>query len=66
MSFDPYNFFQIIWEPIVTLIPKVEAQLGTCGFIPSHSPTLSRTWNVTPELHSWPVPLQALVLRAQG
>jgi hypothetical protein len=26
-------------------------------FIPSHFPTLSKTWNVTLELHSWSTPL---------
>jgi hypothetical protein len=36
--------------------------LGVCGFIPSHSPTLIGTWNVTPRLHSWPATLQALAL----
>ncbi len=28
------------------------AHLGVWGFIPSHSPTLSGAWNVTPRLHS--------------
>jgi hypothetical protein len=38
--------------------------LGVWGFIPSHSPTLLKEWNVTLELSSWPAPLQALALVA--
>jgi hypothetical protein len=36
--------------------------LGVWGFIPSHSPTLPRAWNVTPGLQSWLAPLQALAM----
>jgi hypothetical protein len=32
------------------------------GFIPSHFLTFLWEWNVTPELHFWPTPLQAHVL----
>jgi len=39
MGFDPCNFFLKIWESIDTLTPKMGAQLGVWGFIPSHSPT---------------------------
>jgi hypothetical protein len=42
----------------------MEAHLGVCEFIPSHFHTLPGTWNVTPRLHFWPSPLQALVLVA--
>ncbi len=50
MSFDPYNHPLKIWKSIGTLTPKVGTHLGVWGFIPSHSPALSRAWNVTPEL----------------
>jgi len=62
MNFDPCNCPLKILESIETLIPKVGTRLGVCGFIPSHSPPLSKAWNVTPKLHSWPLPLQALIL----
>ncbi len=62
MSFDPCNFPLKIWESIGTPIPKVGAHLGVWGFIPSHFPTLPITWSVILKLHSWPTPLQALVL----
>jgi hypothetical protein len=42
----------------------VGAHLRVCGFIPSHFPTLSGEWNVTPGLPSWPTHLQALTLVA--
>jgi hypothetical protein len=60
MNFDPKNCFVKIWKSIETPNPKVRAHLGVCGFIPSHSPTLPKAWNVTPMFHSWPAPLQAL------
>jgi len=67
MSFDPYNYFLKIQESIRTPIPKVGAHLTMWGFIPSHFLTLLGTWNVTPGLQSWPVPLLALLWsRAQG
>jgi hypothetical protein len=62
MSFDPYNHSLKNWKSIETLIPKVGAHLGVCGFIPSRSFTLPGAWNVTLGLHFWPAPLQALVL----
>jgi hypothetical protein len=62
MGFDPCNHFLKIWESIRTLMPKVGVHLGVWGFIPSHSPTFLRAWNVIPGLHSGPTPLQALVL----
>jgi hypothetical protein len=49
-------------ESIGIPTPKMGAHLGIWGFILSHSPIFSRTWNVTPGLHSWPTALQALVL----
>ncbi len=57
MSFDPYNRPLKIRESIKTPTPKVGAHLRVWGFIPSRSPTLSGTWNVTLGLHSWPTPL---------
>ncbi len=62
MSFDPYNLSLKIWKSIGTPTPKVGTQLGMCGFIPSHPPTLSGAQNVTFKLHFWPTPLQALAL----
>jgi hypothetical protein len=55
MSFDPCN---------CPLIPtrKVQAHLGVCGFIPSHPLTLLGAWNVTPGIHFWLAPAQALTL----
>ncbi len=47
---------------IGTPIPKMRTQLGVYGLIPSHSPTFMWAWNVTPELHFWFAPLQALAL----
>jgi len=66
MGFDPCNRSLKIQKSIVTPTPKVAAHLGVWGFIPSHSPTLPRAWNVTPELHSCPAPLQALALVASS
>ncbi len=54
MGFNPCNFSMKIRESIKTPIPKMGAHLGMWMFIPSHSPTLSGAWNVTPGLHSWP------------
>jgi hypothetical protein len=62
MSFDPCNRPLKIWKSIRTPTSKVWAHFGRCGFIPSHFPTLLRAWNVTPKLHSWLAPLQALAL----
>jgi hypothetical protein len=62
MSFDPNNCLLKIWESIRTPTLKMGVHLGVWGFIPSHSLTLLGAWNVTPELHSWPAPLQALAL----
>jgi hypothetical protein len=62
MSFDPYNCPLRIQESIKTPTFKMGAYLGVRGFIPSHSPTLPGAWNVTPELHFWLAPLQALTL----
>jgi len=50
MSFDPCNRPLKIWESIGTPTPKVRAHLGVWGFIPSHSLTLLRIWNVIPRL----------------
>jgi hypothetical protein len=62
MNFDPCNCSLKIWKSIGTPIPRVGAHLGVCGFIPSHPPTFSGAWDVTPGLHFWPTPLQALAL----
>jgi hypothetical protein len=62
MGFDPYNRSLNIRKSIKTPIPKMETHLGVWRFIPSHSPTLSGTWNMTLELHFWPAPSQALAL----
>jgi hypothetical protein len=43
MSFDPCNCLLKIQESIKTPTPKVEAHVGMCGFIPSHSLTLLGT-----------------------
>jgi len=64
MGFCPYNFFLKIRESIRTPTSKVGAQLGLWGFIPSHSLALPGAWNVTPRLHTWPTPSQALALVA--
>jgi len=57
MSFDPYNFLLKIQESIRNPAPKVSVHLGVSGFIPSHSPTLPRAWNVILGLQFWPAPL---------
>jgi len=62
MGFDPCNCYMKIWKSIKTPIPKVGVHLGMWRFMPSHSPTLLGTWNLTPKLHSWPAPSQALAL----
>jgi len=65
IGFLPFNYSLKIQESIRTLIPKMGAHLGVLrvwGFILSHSPTLLGTWDVIPELPSWPTPLQALAL----
>jgi len=62
MGFDPYNFSLKIWESIGIPTPKVGADLGLWRFIPSHSLALPKAWNVTPRLHTWPTPSQALAL----
>ncbi len=62
MGFNPYNRSLKIWESIGTPTPKVKIHLGVWGFIPSHSPTLPRAWDVTPGLPSWHATLQALAL----
>jgi hypothetical protein len=64
MNFDPWNCPLKIQKSIKSTTFKMGAHLGVCGFIPSHSPTLLRAWNVTPELHFWPAPLQTLTLVA--
>jgi hypothetical protein len=57
MNFDSCNCFLKIWESIGTPTPKVKAHLGVWGFIPSHSLTLPRAWNMTIQFHSWLTPL---------
>ncbi len=62
MSLDTFNHPLKIWASIWTPTPKMGVHLTMWGFIPSHFPTLSRAWNATLRLHSWPAPLQALAL----
>jgi hypothetical protein len=62
MSFDPCNCPLKNRKSIGTPTSKVGAHLGVWGFIPSHFSTLPGAWNVTLELHSWPAPLQTLIL----
>jgi len=62
MNFYPCNCSLKIWEFVETITPKVGAHLEVWKFIPSHSPPLLGAWNVTPRLHCWPAPLQALAL----
>jgi hypothetical protein len=54
MNFEHYNRWDLgflkIWKSIGTLISKMGAHLGVCGFIPSHSLALSWTWNVISRL----------------
>jgi hypothetical protein len=64
MSFDPYKRSLEIQKSIETSIPKVGVHLWVCGFIPSHSFTLLRAWNVIRRLHFWHATLQALALVA--
>ncbi len=64
MGFDPYNRSMKIRESIETPTLKVEAHLGLWRFIPSHSLTFPRAWNVTPKLHFWLTSLQAFALVA--
>ncbi len=62
MGLDPCNCSLRIQESTVTSTPKMGAHLGVWGFILSHSLALPGAWNVTPGLHTWPAPLQALTL----
>ncbi len=62
MGCEPCNHSLKIQEFIGTSTPKVGAHLEVRGFISSHFPTLQGEWNVTPKLHSWPTPSQALAL----
>jgi len=62
MGFEPFNCFLKIWESTRTSTPNVGAHLGVWGFIPSHFLALLGGWNVTPGLHTWPTPSQALAL----
>jgi len=64
MVFDPYNHSLKIQKSIKTPTPKVGAHLGVWRFIPSHSPTLPGTWDVTLGLPSSLAPLQAFALVA--
>jgi hypothetical protein len=49
MGFDLCNRSLKIQVSIKILTPKVEAHLGVWRFIPSHSPTFLRAWNVIPD-----------------
>jgi len=55
----------VFWRfknPLGLQLPKWEPTWECVGFIPSHLLTFLKAWNVTPKFHSWPAPLQALVL----
>jgi hypothetical protein len=62
MGFDPYNRFLKIQKSIETPTPKMGVHSGVWGFIPSHSLTLPRAWNVTLDLQTWPAHSQVFVL----
>jgi hypothetical protein len=62
MGFDPYNHSLKIWKSIEIPTPKVGAHMGMWKFIPSHSPTFLRAWDVTIMLPFCPSPLQTLAL----
>jgi hypothetical protein len=64
MGFDPYNHSLKIRDSIGTPIPKMGVHMRVWRFIPSLSPTFPGARNVTPKLHSWLAPLQALALVA--
>jgi hypothetical protein len=64
MRFDPCNCSLKIWDSIKIPTPKMGAHLGVWGFLPSHSPTFPREWDVTPGVPSWHAPLQTLALVA--
>ncbi len=65
MGFAPTIPIWIFRNPSGFQFPKCRELAWECGgVIPSHSPTFPRTWNVTPNLHTWPTPLQALALVA--
>jgi len=62
MNFNSWHCFLKIWESIGSPTPEVGAHLEVCEFVPSHFPTLLKTWNVTPGLHSQPALLHALTM----
>jgi hypothetical protein len=62
MSFDPYKRPLKIRELIGIRTRKVRSHLRVRGLNPSNFPKLPRAWNVTPSLHFWLAPLQALAL----
>jgi hypothetical protein len=62
MGFDPLQSLSEDSRIHLIPIPKVGTHLGVWKFIPSHSLTFLEAWNVTPGLHTWPAPLQALSL----
>jgi hypothetical protein len=64
MNFDPYNCSLEIQKSIGIIIPKMGAHLGVWVFIPSHSLTFLKVWDVIIKLPSWLAPLQALALVA--
>jgi hypothetical protein len=57
ICFDPCNCSLKIWKSIEIPTPKVGTHFRTWKFIPLHSPTLPRAWDVTPGLPFWPTPL---------
>jgi hypothetical protein len=67
LGLDPCNYSLKIWKSIGTPTPKVGIPLGVWRFIPSHSLTLSGTWDVTLGLPLGPPPCKPLPCsQAQG
>jgi hypothetical protein len=56
LSFDPWNRSLKFWKFIGTSSPKVGVALGVWGFTPSHFPTFSKAWDVSPGLPLGPQP----------
>jgi hypothetical protein len=62
MNFDPCNCLWKFENPSRLQFPKWEPTWECMGSFLHTFPTFMGTWNVTPRLHSWPAPLQALAL----
>jgi len=64
LRFDPSNQSLKFWESTETPSPKVGVALGVWGLTPSHSPALSRVYDVTPGLPLGPHPCNPFTLVA--